>query len=87
MKKLLEVLTVIILSGIVCILGYKKDITKIPNYYYQVYLDDEVLGVIKDKNALEKYIDTKGKNIKEEYEVDKVYAPNGLQIKRILSLK
>ena len=46
MKKLLEVLTIIILSGIVCILGYKKDITKIPNYYYQVYLDDEVLGVI-----------------------------------------
>ena len=85
MKKLLEVLTIIILSGIVCILGYKKDITKIPNYYYQVYLDDEVLGVIKDKNALEKYIDTKGKNIKEEYEVDKVYAPNGLQIKRILT--
>ena len=33
MKKLLEVLTIIILSGIVCILGYKKDIELVRTRY------------------------------------------------------
>lgn len=85
MKKISIYILVLLLSAVVFILEFQDKNTIIPNYYYQVYLDDEVLGVIKSKDELEKYIDNEGSSIKEQYNVDKVYAPNGLQIKRIIT--
>lgn len=52
-----------------------------PNVFYQVYLDDELLGTIKSKAALEKYIDSESTHYKNKYKVKKVYAPEGLEIK------
>lgn len=85
MKKISIYILVLLLSVIVFILEFQDKNTIIPNYYYQVYLDDQVLGVIKSKDQLEEYIDNEGSSIKEQYDVDKVYAPNGLQIKRIIT--
>lgn len=85
MKKIGTFLFVSLLSVIVFLLGFQEKNNVIPNYYYKVYLDDEVLGIIDSKEKLEEYIDKKGANIKEKYKVDKVYAPNGLQIKRIIT--
>lgn len=84
MKKnvlLLVFLIILIPSIFVLGFGYKKTI--LPNYYYQVYLDDELLGTIKNKEKLESYIDKEGNSIKKKYKVSKVYAPKGLQIQRI----
>lgn len=85
MKKITLGLFVIILSALVFFLGFdtKKNIE--PNYLYRVYLDDQVLGVIESKEALEDYIDEQGSTIKEQYGVEKVYPPNGLEIKRIIT--
>lgn len=85
MKKLMLGLFVLILSSFVFLLGFdtKKNIE--PNYYYQVYLDDQVIGVIKSKKELENYIDEEGSEIKKKYGVDKVYAPNGLEIRRVIT--
>ena len=69
------------------LLGFNFQKTSTPNTYYQVYLDDEVLGMIESKDALEDYIDKKGKEIKKELGVDKVYLPNGLQIKKVTTYK
>ncbi len=85
MKKISIWIIVFLFSLCIFGLGFQNKRILIPNYYYQVYLDDEVLGVIKSKEELEKYIDQKGKTIKEEYQVNKVYSPNGLQIKRIIT--
>lgn len=85
MKKLSMYILVLLLSATVFLLGFQDKNTIVPNYLYKVYLDDEVLGVIKSKKELENYIDTEGTHIKEQYGVDKVYAPNGLQIKRIIT--
>lgn len=85
MKKISIWIIVILLSLCIFILEFQNKKNLIPNYYYQVYLDDEVLGVIKNKDELEKYIDQKGKTIKDEYKVNKVYSPNGLQIKRLIT--
>jgi murein DD-endopeptidase MepM/ murein hydrolase activator NlpD len=63
--------------------NYKKETH--PNNYYQVYLDDKVLGVIKSKKELEDYINKRGENIKRKYDVDRIYAPNGLEVKRIVT--
>ena len=52
---------------------------------YNVYLDGKLLGTIRSKDALEKYIDKEQKELKEEFDVDKVYKPNGLDIQRCLT--
>lgn len=83
MKKFSTISLIILSSIIIFSLGFQNKNTINPNTYYQVYLDDEVLGVIKSKEKLEKYIDKRGEYIKEKYDVSKVYAPNGLEIRKI----
>ena len=52
---------------------------------YNVYLDGKLLGTVKSKVALENYIDNEQKELKEEFGVDKVYKPNGLDIEKCLT--
>ena len=52
---------------------------------YNVYLDGKLLGAVNSKDALEEYIDEEQKELKEEFEVDKVYKPNGLDIEKCLT--
>lgn len=54
-----------------------------PNQYYQVYLDDELLGMVKSKDELENYIDLNGQYYKKKFNVDRIYSPKGLQIKKV----
>lgn len=85
MKKISTVVLVFLLSCIIFVLGFEHKNSDIPNTYYQVYLDDQVLGTIKSKKKLEQYIDKKGKDIKEKYGVSTVYAPDGLDIRKIVT--
>lgn len=61
------------------ILGITQN-TSNPKQLYRVYLEGKSLGVIESKQALEDYIDNKQQQLKDKYKVDKVYAPNGLDI-------
>lgn len=83
MKKIIIILLIILFSLCLCYSGlsYKKNL--VPHSYYQVYLNDEKLGIIKSKNDLEEYIDKQSSTYKEKYKVNKVYAPNGLEVKKI----
>jgi len=47
---------------------------------YNVYLDGEKIGTIESEEALYELIDKKQEVIKEKYDVDTVYPPNGLKI-------
>lgn len=76
-------MTCILIGGSIFLLGFNYKNLSEPNVYYQVYLDDEVIGVIKSKKALERYINGEGSQIKRKYNVDNVYAPEGLEIKKI----
>ena len=49
---------------------------------YRVYLEGKSIGLIESKDKLEKYIDKEQTSIKEKYGIDKVYAPNDLDIVR-----
>lgn len=51
-----------------------------PHIVYRVYLKGESLGLIKSKEQLEEYIDKKQTEIKEKYNVEKVYIPSDLDI-------
>lgn len=85
MKKITLLIIVILITGAMFILGFNYNNNIEPNAYYQVYLDDKLLGTIKSKKKLEEYIDERGNYYKKKYNVDKVYAPNGLEIKKILT--
>ncbi len=80
MKKIIAIL-IVFLSVFSCGFGYNKG--NIPNTFYQVYLNDKLLGTIKSKSALEKYIDKNGEYYKNKFGVDKIYSPKGLIIKKI----
>lgn len=80
MKKIMTML-LIFSSIFVCGFGYGKNIE--PNNYYQVYLNDELLGTIKSKKALESFIDKNGEYYKNKFGVNKIYSPKGLIIKKI----
>lgn len=83
MKKITGLIVIVIIGISIFLLGFNYNNPKEPNEYYQVYLDEKVIGVIKSKEELNKYIDNKGNIIKTKYGVGEVYAPNGLEIKRI----
>ena len=59
--------------------GFTKISTK-PQDLYRVYLKGKSLGLIESKKELEDFIDQKQNEIKEKYNVKKVYVPADLDI-------
>ena len=83
LKKILYGFIIIALTSVIFYLSFNYKKTSEPNVYYKVYLEDEVLGVIKSKTELENYIDKQGDSIKEKLGVLNVYAPTGIKIEKI----
>lgn len=71
------------LSSFVFFMEPKKLIE--PEEIYHVYLAGETLGYIRSEDKLEKYIDQEQSELKKQYKVDKVYAPNNLDIMKELT--
>jgi murein DD-endopeptidase MepM/ murein hydrolase activator NlpD len=87
-KAYIPVVIALILSmGIMVLYQVTKVEDKEPKEVYKVYLDGNYLGAIKSKRALEKYIDNEQKALKEEYDVKKVYIPNGIDIEKTITFK
>lgn len=60
------------------------------NYYeaqtvYRVYLNGESIGLIKSPNELDRYINVEQEQLKEEYNVNTIHIPQGLEIKQELT--
>ena len=87
MKKFLTVILILLLASVTAFFGFSNKRNSQPNTYYQVTLDGELIGTINSKKELEKYISSTEKYIKEKYDIDEVYAPNGLEIKKIVSFE
>lgn len=68
MKKIGMGLIVTILSLMIFVLGFDYRANEIPNEYYQVYLDDKLVGTIRSKEELTKYISDEGEKIKNKVE-------------------
>ena len=47
---------------------------------YQIYLDGKEIGLIQDENELYSLINKEQQNIKDKYNVDYVYPPDGIDI-------
>lgn len=65
MKKIGIYFLIICLFTAIFLLGFDSRITKQPNTYYQVYLDDEFVGIIESKKELEDYINNQADSIRE----------------------
>lgn len=78
-RKLKAITIVILILSVFLTAGFSFKI-KAPKTVYRVYLKGKSLGLIKSKKALEDYIDEKQQEIKEAYGVDKVYAPEDIDI-------
>lgn len=59
-----------------------KNLDMTPKTVYHVYLKGKSIGLIKSKKALEKYIDKEQETLKQKYNIDRVYAPDNLDIKK-----
>lgn len=90
-KNILIVITVFLLSCLLLVIGSNPNTlsakilgleSKIesPRQLYNIYLAGKSIGIIESKEALENYIDEKQQELKNKYHVDKVYAPNDLDI-------
>lgn len=58
---------------------------KTPVEMYNVYLDGKKIGVVKSKKDFETYINQQEESLKEKYKVSKIYAPKGVEIKKIIT--
>ena len=79
-----EKLMIIILSVFVVYMTIVFQPTKrVIHSYYQVYLGGEKSGLIADKDELYDLIDHEQQEIKDKYNVDKVYSPFGLEVMNV----
>lgn len=78
----ISLMLLIIIVG-VFVLGFGYKTAPEPNNYYEVYLNDESLGTIRSEKELEDYIDENGAYYKNKFDVDKVYSPKGLQVRKL----
>ena len=77
-KNIFFVIFSLLISSSIFLLDYQK--SKRPVDVYHVYLKGETIGYIKDKDLLEEYINNEQYEIKEKYNVDKVFLPNDLDV-------
>lgn len=80
MKKIIYLIIFLILF----VLCYGYNEKNYPNEYYNVYLDEEYLGMILSKEKLEKYIDEKTEHVINTKEVTKTYCSNEKSLDEII---
>ena len=82
MKTKDKIITAIMCLLIFIILLVSGNVKKMgtPNSVYQVYLNGQKMGMIADKDELYDLINEEQKDIKDKYDVDKVYPPLGFEI-------
>lgn len=77
------IILTILLSSLIFLVGYSKAKNNETQKLYQVYLAGEKIGVIEDEQALYDLIDKEQKELKEKYNVDKIYPPSDLKISSV----
>lgn len=78
-------ISIILILVLVVALGFTHNNNSNPKTVYNVYLDGDIIGTIEDKNSFEEYINKKENTIKKKYGVNKVYMPNGVVIKKVIT--
>lgn len=81
--RLSYIIVIIIISLLALGLGFVDFSSVEPTYVYKVYLDGKLIGTVASEKEFDDYINKKDEAIKKKYNVDKVYVPNGVVVKRV----
>lgn len=84
-KSLPVILSILISLIIILITSFSGEENESIKEVYNVYLDGKLVGAVNSKSSLEKYIDKEQKELKDEFNVDKVYIPNGIDIEKCVT--
>ena len=84
-KKVIPLIFLMLISACIFLVGFLPKENHTPKVVYQVYLDGNKIGLINSKDELENYINNEQTAIKKKYNVDAVYVPNGLEIKKLIT--
>ena len=79
------IISTLLIAIILFFLGFTNYHSNEPISVYNVYLKGRIIGVVKDKDSFENYINNKENSIKKKYGVDKVYMPNGVVVKKMIT--
>jgi len=80
---IISIATLSILS--IFILGFKLNENKTPNEVYVVYLEGKKIGTVKSQEEFNNYINQQEEKLKVKYNVDKIYTPKGVEIKKVIT--
>ena len=75
------VLTILV-SLCIFVFSFVRNVNKQPSTVYTVYLDGKAIGNLESKDSFDEYINGKEEELKKKYGVDKVYTPDGVEIKK-----
>ncbi len=81
------ILFTIFLCFFAFLLSFYKSINSEPMIVYSVYLDGSAIGTLASRESFEDFINDKEEELKEKYNVDTVYTPNGVEIKKNITYK
>ncbi len=80
------ILIAVVLTGLTFILGLdRKDYADTPSTVYEVYLDGKSIGIIRNEDELYNLIDKEQNSLKKKYDVNKIYAPLGLETTKLVT--
>ena len=83
----ITILLTLVLGALVVYLCTRGDTIASPALVYKVYLDGKNIGIIESEEEFLKLVDEKQNQIKDKYQIDKVYPPNGLKIEKTATYK
>lgn len=80
-----SIIIVILLISSIFLVGFKMTKNKTPNEMYAIYLEGKKIGTVKSKEEFNAYINKQEEKLKKKYNVDKIYTPKGVEIKKVIT--
>jgi len=85
-KWTISIITSILLAvSSIFLLGFKLVSNRNPHEVYAIYIDGSKIGAVKSKESFDNYINEKEEQLREKYNVSKIYTPKGVEIKKIIT--
>ena len=79
------ILVVVLTISSIFLLGFKLTQNKTPNEMYAIYLEGKKIGTVKSKDSFNEYINKQEEKLKNQYNVNEIYTPKGVEIKKIIT--
>ena len=79
------IIVIVLTIASIFLVGFKLTTNKNPSEVYAVYVEAKKIGTVESKDAFNEYINHQEEKLKEKYNVDKIYTPKGVEIKKVVT--